>query len=346
MGRLMTIAVIASAVVWLSGCSKSTEDTAIKEPSATVTAFFRGDGRFEAFCSAFSADGRLLACGSTTGWVFVIDTVTGKVRSRFKAWDHSVNVVQFTPDGTRLYVGSLAAGTNGPCIQVYDPATGRMVERLADAGLAACSLAFPDAVDFMAGAASGLEVWVWDIRRRKLVFQATTEQLSSVVAVSADGKWLAAGGIGRGERPFQLSVWNLAVRGKARISASHRRSIMALAFSPNGATLASGSDDKTVRIWEVDGLKELRAFEHVGRVREVAFSSKGDKLVAVEESPRPPSGVLGRIRVWELGEGKQCQVRLIEDSRLWGLSISKTGKYVAGGYGSVMEVYDSGLGGK
>ena len=52
----------------------------------------------------------------------------------------------------------------------------------------------------------------------------------------------------------------------------HTKAIGDLAFSSDGAILASGSDDKTVRIWEVDTGRCLHTLQgHVSRIRSVAF---------------------------------------------------------------------------
>jgi WD40 repeat protein len=54
---------------------------------------------------------------------------------------------------------------------------------------------------------------------------------------------------------------------------------MSVAFSPDGQTLATGSNDKTVRLWHVTTARALRAFEgHPDGVRSVAFSPDGQTL--------------------------------------------------------------------
>lgn len=61
----------------------------------------------------------------------------------------------------------------------------------------------------------------------------------------------------------------------------HRYSVEAVAFSPDGSLLATGSRDSTVRIWSVATGKQLRLFSIPGRYFEaLAFSPDGTALAA------------------------------------------------------------------
>ena len=103
----------------------------------------------------------------------------------------------------------------------------------------------------------------------------------SAAALSADGSRLATASWG-------VRIWNLqtgAIVRKLRVA--RLSSVQALAFSPDGARLAAGSEDNTARIWDAaTGQRQLQVTH--GRItpksagfttlRAVAFSPDGTRL--------------------------------------------------------------------
>ncbi len=77
----------------------------------------------------------------------------------------------------------------------------------------------------------------------------------------------------------------------ARPLVGHSGAVNAVAFSPDGHTVATGSDDGTVRLWNTTTTNPLAVFTYGGAVNAVAFTGDG-RIVAA-------GGTDGTVRLWD-----------------------------------------------
>lgn len=103
----------------------------------------------------------------------------------------------------------------------------------------------------------------------------------------------------------------------------HGGQVNALALSPQGKTLATASEDGTLRLWDAATGRELRRFTEQDRVRSLAFTPDGTILASV--------GGPGNhaVRLWEVTTGKL--LRKLESPGHWfgRVAVSPDGKMVA-----------------
>jgi WD40 repeat protein len=105
---------------------------------------------------------------------------------------------------------------------------------------------------------------------------------ASVEAVAFDR---AGGLLATGDASGLIKLWTVDRAGGltfVRDLTGHTGAVEALAFSPDGRTLASGSDDRAVILWDpVAGQERLSLTGHADRVLKVAFNTDGTALVTV-----------------------------------------------------------------
>jgi len=104
-----------------------------------------------------------------------------------------------------------------------------------------------------------------------------------------------------------------------RTLAGHAQRVAALAFSPEGRTLATGSTDRTLRTWDVATGAMQRTLEgHAGSVLAVAFSPDGALLASGSED--------ATIRLWRTADGSLRRTLTGPAFGVTGLAFSKDGR--------------------
>jgi WD40 repeat protein len=204
-----------------------------------------------------------------------------------KGHTHQVNAVAFSPDGKLL-----ASAGEDKTIRLWDLASEDHAKNRIPHRTAFQCLAFaPDGKTLAAGDAEG-RVTVWEVRtgEKRSEFIADTRTRISLIGYAPDGRTLAV-------VPYDSYVthlWDVEPKKKEpRVSLKgHDGWVAAVAFSPDGATVATSGSDSTIWLWDArsgEARTNLRA--HDGRIDCLAFLGN-DRLVS--------GGHDGTVIVWAL----------------------------------------------
>ena len=175
------------------------------------------------------------------------------------------------------------SGDWGGHIRMWDVDTGALLKTLTGHEEGVPSLAYsPDGATLISGSWDNT-IRIWDVDTAQPlqtiignVTQLEPRQGVRAISLSPDGQTIAS----TDEKVIRL--WDVHT-GKLKDSlVGHTNEVAAVAFSPRGTLLASGGDDATLCLWDMEAGKLLNTFEEPteGSVLSVAFSPDGRILAS------------------------------------------------------------------
>jgi len=244
----------------------------------------------------FSPDGKWVAsAGDPNGAIHIWDAASGGAAiSTIEAHTNKIGSIDFSIDGTKLVSGS------------YDS-----------------------------------KVKIWNVGSGgALTLRNTFDHGDEVQAVkfSPDGKYVASGGW-----DSMIKIWNPSggVQTENCVASGdyydedgglcytlhgHTNYTLSLAFTPDSKTLASGSDDKMVRLWDMENGTELGLFAgHTSPVNSVDFTQDGTQLAS--------GSVYKTINIWDFHNNNLIRNQTITAhiNSVNSVAFSPDGKYLASG---------------
>ncbi|KPK84641.1 MAG: hypothetical protein AMS27_09400, partial [Bacteroides sp. SM23_62_1] len=108
------------------------------------------------------------------------------------------------------------------------------------------------------------------------------------------------------------------------IQTGHYASIRAVAFSQDGELAATGSADKTIKLWEVNTGREIRSYlGSAGTVHQLAFGPDGKQLASIDAEYK--------VKLWEVETSKEIQTIELPDDDILSVIFSPDGKFLVTG---------------
>lgn len=164
------------------------------------------------------------------------------------------------------------------------------------------------------------KVRLFDLESWKLSAVDCTVTDSRSIQVSSDRHFLATGG------PV-LKVYDLVKGGSPLVIKAHRFFVDAVAFSPDGKFLATGSMDGLAKLWSIDTWQCFGVLTgHLLGVHSIAFSGDGKRIA---------TGSLGdeAVKLWDLNTFQEVLNLTSPGDLTWSLAFSPDGRHLMS-YGS------------
>jgi WD40 repeat protein/uncharacterized caspase-like protein len=254
-----------------------------------------------------------------------------------------VAAIQTRPPGAQVLLGASRAGSERTMVAVLAQAMRSAVEStprlMLDTGghmATIKGLVFtPDGKQIVsAGLDKLIRVWDWQtgttVRTIRGHIGSGPEGVIYAIALSPDGRWLAAGGFmapGHGVRDGEVGDIRLYdfVSGKlVGLLRGHADVVNSLAFSRDGKLLISGAADRTAILWDVPGRRLLHRLQgHTDVIYAADFTHDGARAVT--------GSIDTTLKLWSVDNGSEIATLTGHKGKVYRLAVSIADGTIASG---------------
>jgi WD40 repeat protein len=273
----------------------------------------------EADALAFSPNSQILAISTVYGKALLFNVLTRKWVNTSLSDDSSImSGLAFSPNGNILATASV-----GGKVQLWNAARHEEIGRPLDVDNSGgwTTVAFSPNGNILATGTRGAngQISLWNVSNHHRIGAPATSCSPNDETFSPDGQVLAIACSDGNTRLFDV-VNEQEINPPLTVNQSQA---WAVAYSPDNSTVATGSANGTVTLWDADAFRQVGGYMNTRtQPTGVAYSPSG-KMIATADAN-------GTLQLWDVASHQQIGPSVIADKRkIWNTAFSPDGKLLA-----------------
>jgi len=242
-----------------------------------------------------SKDGKYLVCGGDDGYVEVWNLDNYKLLHRMKSNSDDILAVAISSDNKKV-----ASGGEEKVIDIWNLNSGEQIARLEGHQKEITNISFIDYNRKIVSTAKDNQVKIWDIVKKRATYSylAPSNEYGDIKTAKSYDDYTILGltevesAEGNSRRRNGPPIWKYTIKFKDNQGNTlkefnqHREPITDISVANNRAYMATSSEDKTVRLWDLEKKKHITNIVLKDRAKSVSINKSGHLLVAVEGDNR------------------------------------------------------------